>query len=191
MNGKSLLIASAVAMMFVTGAVNARADQSAGADQVKCVGVNSCKGRTARTRAVPSRPRMASRSNGASASRPGSHNIHELLTPSRSRRRSSDRSLPPRAGQDGSRRLVRSNFGELHDRGRSASADTGEGPRIGANRSSWRVPQYRRNRSFQTGLSNETRVVDPALCSCLGFRSSLLGRNRRPLCTRSFAASLH
>ncbi len=44
MNGKSLLIASAVAMLFVTGAVNARADQSAGADQVKCVGVNSCKG---------------------------------------------------------------------------------------------------------------------------------------------------
>jgi len=47
MNGKSLLIASAVAMMFVTGAVNARADQSAGADQVKCVGVNSCKGQSA------------------------------------------------------------------------------------------------------------------------------------------------
>jgi hypothetical protein len=47
MNGKSLLIASAVAMMFVTGALNARADQSAGADQVKCVGVNSCKGQSA------------------------------------------------------------------------------------------------------------------------------------------------
>ena len=44
MNGKSLLIASAVAMLFVTGAVNARADQAMGTDQVKCVGVNSCKG---------------------------------------------------------------------------------------------------------------------------------------------------
>src|SRR5271156_415414 len=44
MNAKSLLIASAVAMLFVTGAVNARAQQSAGTDQVKCVGVNSCKG---------------------------------------------------------------------------------------------------------------------------------------------------
>jgi len=43
MNAKSLLIASAVAMIFVTGAVNARADQSAGTDQVKCVGVNSCR----------------------------------------------------------------------------------------------------------------------------------------------------
>jgi hypothetical protein len=46
MNGKSLLIASAVAMMFVTGTVNARADQSMGTDQVKCVGANSCKGQT-------------------------------------------------------------------------------------------------------------------------------------------------
>jgi hypothetical protein len=47
MNAKNMLIASAVAMLFVTGAVNARADQSAGADQVKCVGVNSCKGQSA------------------------------------------------------------------------------------------------------------------------------------------------
>ncbi len=47
MNAKNMLIASAVAMLFVTGAVNARADQSAGSDQVKCVGVNSCKGQSA------------------------------------------------------------------------------------------------------------------------------------------------
>ena len=47
MNAKNVLIASAVAMLFVTGAVNARADQSAGADQVKCVGGNSCKGQSA------------------------------------------------------------------------------------------------------------------------------------------------
>jgi uncharacterized membrane protein len=46
MNAKSLLIAGAVATLLVTGAVNARADQSAGADQVKCVGVNSCKGQS-------------------------------------------------------------------------------------------------------------------------------------------------
>jgi uncharacterized membrane protein len=44
MNAKNMLIASAVAILLVTGAVNARADQSAGSDQVKCVGVNSCKG---------------------------------------------------------------------------------------------------------------------------------------------------
>jgi len=44
MNAKSLLIASAVAMLFVTGAVNARAQDSSGTDQVKCVGANSCKG---------------------------------------------------------------------------------------------------------------------------------------------------
>ncbi len=47
MNAKSLLVASAVAMLFVTGAVNARADQSARTDQVKCVGANSCKGKSA------------------------------------------------------------------------------------------------------------------------------------------------
>jgi hypothetical protein len=46
MNAKDLLIASTVAMLFITGAVNARADQSAGSDQVKCVGVNSCKGQS-------------------------------------------------------------------------------------------------------------------------------------------------
>jgi len=46
MNAKSVLIATAVAMLFVTGAVNARAQQSAGTDQVKCVGANSCKGQS-------------------------------------------------------------------------------------------------------------------------------------------------
>jgi len=44
MNAKNALIASAVAMLLVTGAVNARAQDSSGTDQVKCVGVNSCKG---------------------------------------------------------------------------------------------------------------------------------------------------
>ena len=48
MNAKSLLIASAVAMLFVTGAVNARAQDSSGTDQVKCVGANSCKGHSSR-----------------------------------------------------------------------------------------------------------------------------------------------
>lgn len=47
MNAKNMLIASAVAMLFVTGAVNARADQSMGAEQVKCVGANGCKGQSA------------------------------------------------------------------------------------------------------------------------------------------------
>jgi uncharacterized membrane protein len=47
MNAKNMLIVSAAAMLFITGAVNARADQSAGTDQVKCVGANSCKGQSA------------------------------------------------------------------------------------------------------------------------------------------------
>ena len=59
MNAKNMLIASAVAMLFVTGAVNARADQSAGSDQVKCVGVNSCKGQSASNpRRTTARARM-------------------------------------------------------------------------------------------------------------------------------------
>lgn len=47
MKAKNMLIASAVAMLFVTGAANARADQAMGADQVKCVGANGCKGQSA------------------------------------------------------------------------------------------------------------------------------------------------
>ncbi len=47
MNAKNLLIASAVATLFITGAAIARADQSASSDLVKCVGVNSCKGHSA------------------------------------------------------------------------------------------------------------------------------------------------
>lgn len=45
MKTKNLLIATAAAALFITGAVNARADQSAGSgDTVKCLGINSCKG---------------------------------------------------------------------------------------------------------------------------------------------------
>ncbi len=47
MKAKNVLVASAVALLFVTGAVSARADQSAGTDQVKCIGGNSCKGKSA------------------------------------------------------------------------------------------------------------------------------------------------
>jgi len=46
MNAKNALIASAVAMLLVTGAVNARAQSGTGTDQVKCVGANSCKGQS-------------------------------------------------------------------------------------------------------------------------------------------------
>ena len=41
-----LLIASAVAMLLVTGVVSARAQEGASTDQVKCVGANSCKGQS-------------------------------------------------------------------------------------------------------------------------------------------------
>ncbi|TMA69246.1 MAG: hypothetical protein E6J68_01595 [Deltaproteobacteria bacterium] len=44
MNGKSILIASAAAALFLSGAVTARAEQKAGADEVRCAGINACKG---------------------------------------------------------------------------------------------------------------------------------------------------
>lgn len=44
MNGKNILIASTAAILLVTGAGSARADQKTGSDQVRCMGVNSCKG---------------------------------------------------------------------------------------------------------------------------------------------------
>lgn len=47
MNAKSLMVAGAAALLIVSGAVVARADDSAGAKQVKCLGVNACKGQGA------------------------------------------------------------------------------------------------------------------------------------------------
>jgi uncharacterized membrane protein len=47
MNAKSLMIAGAAALLLVSGAVTARADQSATSGQVKCLGANSCKGQGA------------------------------------------------------------------------------------------------------------------------------------------------
>ena len=44
MNGKSILIASAAAALFLSGAVPARGEQKAGADEVRCAGINACKG---------------------------------------------------------------------------------------------------------------------------------------------------
>ena len=44
MNTKGLLIASAAAMLFLSGAVSARAEEKAGGDQVSCDGINACKG---------------------------------------------------------------------------------------------------------------------------------------------------
>ena len=46
MNAKTLMVAGAAALLIVSGAVVARADDSAGA-KVKCMGVNSCKGKGA------------------------------------------------------------------------------------------------------------------------------------------------
>ncbi len=46
MNAKNALIASAVAMLLVTGVVSARAQEGATTDQVKCVGANGCKGQS-------------------------------------------------------------------------------------------------------------------------------------------------
>jgi len=47
MNAKSFVVAGAAALLLISGAVNARADEKAGSAQVKCLGVNSCKGQGA------------------------------------------------------------------------------------------------------------------------------------------------
>jgi len=47
MNAKSFIVAGAAALLIINSAVTARADESAGAAQVKCAGVNSCKGQGA------------------------------------------------------------------------------------------------------------------------------------------------
>jgi hypothetical protein len=47
MNAKSFIVAGAAALLIVSGAITARADESAGSAQVKCMGVNSCKGQGA------------------------------------------------------------------------------------------------------------------------------------------------
>ena len=44
MNAKSILIASAAATLFLTGAAVARAEDKMGGDQVHCAGINACKG---------------------------------------------------------------------------------------------------------------------------------------------------
>ena len=41
---KGILIAAAAATLLATGAVQARAEEKAGGD-VKCLGINSCKGK--------------------------------------------------------------------------------------------------------------------------------------------------
>jgi uncharacterized membrane protein len=42
---KGILIATAAATLFATGAIKARAEDKAGGDKVKCVGINECKGK--------------------------------------------------------------------------------------------------------------------------------------------------
>ena len=44
MNAKTLLIASAAAMLLISGSVTARADDMSAGKKVPCMGVNSCKG---------------------------------------------------------------------------------------------------------------------------------------------------
>jgi len=44
MNSRSMMIASAAAVLLLTGAVTARAEEKAGGDQVRCAGINACKG---------------------------------------------------------------------------------------------------------------------------------------------------
>jgi hypothetical protein len=46
MNAKSHSIAIAVALLFITGGIVVNADDSAGTVQVRCSGINSCKGQS-------------------------------------------------------------------------------------------------------------------------------------------------
>jgi uncharacterized membrane protein len=46
MNAKSRAIATAVAVLFISGGFVAHADNNAGAAQVRCFGINSCKGQS-------------------------------------------------------------------------------------------------------------------------------------------------
>jgi hypothetical protein len=46
MNAKSLSIATIVALLFITGGVVANASEGAGSVQVRCSGINSCKGQS-------------------------------------------------------------------------------------------------------------------------------------------------
>jgi uncharacterized membrane protein len=41
---KGMLIAGAAAALFLSGALTARAEEKAGAEQVLCSGINACKG---------------------------------------------------------------------------------------------------------------------------------------------------
>ena len=44
MNARNILIASAAATLFLSGAAVARAEEKMGGDQVQCAGINACKG---------------------------------------------------------------------------------------------------------------------------------------------------
>jgi hypothetical protein len=46
MNTKSRSIATAVALLFITGGVVAKANESTSTTQVRCSGINSCKGQS-------------------------------------------------------------------------------------------------------------------------------------------------
>jgi len=44
MSTKGILIATAAATLFLSGAGIARADEKMGGDEVRCAGINACKG---------------------------------------------------------------------------------------------------------------------------------------------------
>ena len=44
MNAKTIMIASAAAMLLISGSVKARAQEMGSSHQVSCFGINSCKG---------------------------------------------------------------------------------------------------------------------------------------------------
>jgi len=46
MSTKGILIATAAATLFLSGAGIARADEKMGGDEVRCAGINACKGQS-------------------------------------------------------------------------------------------------------------------------------------------------
>lgn len=47
MNAKTIMIASAAAMLLISGTVTARADEMGSTKKVACMGINDCKGHSA------------------------------------------------------------------------------------------------------------------------------------------------
>src|SRR5262249_45754324 len=158
---KGIVVATAAAALFASGAVKARAEEKAGGDNVKCVGINECKGKSAcagggnscsgqnscKGKGMVVVPKAECEKKGGKvvscvgAGVPPSGPPHSLtnvcgLLPARPRHRTAAQALSacPR-GCAG--RLVRGHLRELHGPRRPAAG----GPRAGTRRHTDRPPR--------------------------------------------------